>query len=533
MSLELVSLTGADDCVAPEALAALSAQYPFAEWAILYFPEKEGSPRNPSGAWREKFLALKLPYTAAHLCGSQVFRELLNPELAPSRITDLSRYRRIQLNINARRQEFTDEEVLAIYRTLLDAGLHLILQYHDASRRVIQMFVAEAVPESLSRIGILYDASKGTGQRPEFWPPMSTVGSTPLFCGYAGGLGPDVLEGELPRIREAATAWRDLPFWIDMESGLRTDGEFDLSKAESVLCIASGRNQSLVRSGVYFASKVVHATRWQAMRDSGVTTASTWIDEAGEGQTADYAELSERCLNEIAQAERLVLYCQPGEILKGALLEAGAALMAGTPVFLVGECESLSRVFRKHALWHECASVEEAVASPVGYPLELAVRHRLACCEDALRTLAIYLGVGGYNAPTVDGLVFAEKIRWGIDHILSVEQQRKAATPASVFLVTGTRYGYKEDTTWTLTSWPTKEAAEAHVAFLEGKLQEAADQVAEGCTTGLDYPDREKIEALMVEHDKQLELGTNGAGWSVEEVPLRTDVLAFSVKEPV
>ena len=54
MSLELVSLTGADDHVAPEALAALSAQYPFVEWAILYFPEKDGTPRNPSAPWREK-----------------------------------------------------------------------------------------------------------------------------------------------------------------------------------------------------------------------------------------------------------------------------------------------------------------------------------------------------------------------------------------------------------------------------------------------------------------------------------------------
>lgn len=102
------------------------------------------------------------------------------------------------------------------------------------------------------------------------------------------------------------------------------------------------------------------------------------------------------------------------------------------------------------------------------------------------------------------------------------------AIPTSVFIVTGTRYGYKEDTIWTLASWPTKEAAEAHVAFLEAKLQEAADQVAEGCTTGLDYPDREKIEELMAEHDKQFDLGTNGAGWSVEEVPLRVDVESFA-----
>lgn len=115
------------------------------------------------------------------------------------------------------------------------------------------------------------------------------------------------------------------------------------------------------RTGIYFASKVKHADRWRALRAAGVCASSSWIDEAGEGETADYAELSERCLREIGLSVAMVLYCEPGEILKGALLEAGAALMAGTPVYLVGECESLSRVFRKHPLWRECASVELAI----------------------------------------------------------------------------------------------------------------------------------------------------------------------------
>lgn len=235
MSLELVSLTGADDRVAPASLAALSAQYPFAEWAILYFPEKDGTPRNPSAPWREKFLALDLPYTAAHLCGSRVFHALLDPELAHSVISDLSRYRRIQVNINARRPEFTDEEVLAIYRTLHQAGLRVILQHHAGSERVIEQFLYDLDEDGMKRVDILFDASKGTGQRPDAWPAPHRFN---LFCGYAGGLGPDVLDAELPKIKAAvsrAQSRRDLPYWIDMESGIRTDNAFDLEKAERVL----------------------------------------------------------------------------------------------------------------------------------------------------------------------------------------------------------------------------------------------------------------------------------------------------------
>lgn len=37
------------------------------------------------------------------------------------------------------------------------------------------------------------------------------------------------------------------------------------------------------RETIYFASKTRHAPRWRALRDAGVPTASTWIDEAGEG----------------------------------------------------------------------------------------------------------------------------------------------------------------------------------------------------------------------------------------------------------
>lgn len=240
MSLELVSLTGADDQVAVESLAALSAKYPFAEWAVLWHPEKEGTQRVPSALWRERFLSLELPYVAAHLCGKQIFRELLTHGTAESRITDLSRYRRIQLNINARRRDFTDEEVLEIYRTLHGAGLRLILQHHAESEEVIERFLYDLDEDGMKRIDILFDSSKGTGQRPPAWPQPHRFN---LFCGYAGGLGPDVLSAELPKIKAAvALSGRELPYWIDMESGIRTENEFDLKKVEQVLTLCHSRD---------------------------------------------------------------------------------------------------------------------------------------------------------------------------------------------------------------------------------------------------------------------------------------------------
>lgn len=304
MSLELVSLTGADDRVAPASLAALSAQYPFAEWAILYFPEKDGTPRNPSAPWREKFLALDLPYTAAHLCGSRVFHALLDPELAHSVISDLSRYRRIQVNINARRPEFTDEEVLAIYRTLHQAGLRVILQHHAGSERVIEQFLYDLDEEGMKRVDILFDASKGTGQRPDAWPAPHRFN---LFCGYAGGLGPEVLAAELPKIKAAvaqAQARRDVPYWIDMESGIRTDNAFDLDKAAQVLafchsgdidhlsrCLLIQTTQRGVPEGLYSMSLTWEQIKSliQSAMDEGarrnVSTHAVWNTGNGEVPT--------------------------------------------------------------------------------------------------------------------------------------------------------------------------------------------------------------------------------------------------------
>lgn len=299
MSLELVSLTGADDMVSPEALATISAKHPFVEWAILYFPEKEGTPRNPSAAWREAFLALDIPYTAAHLCGTQVFRELLDHQAAPARIADLARYRRIQLNINARRLEFTEEEVLAVYRTLHGAGLRLILQYHEASKRVVDLFLYDLDEDGMKRVDILFDASKGTGQRPDDWPTPHRFN---LFCGYAGGLGPDVLEAELPKIKAAvAQSRRDLPYWIDMESGIRTDNAFDLEKAGHVLafchrgdlhhlsrCLLIQTTQRDIPEGLYSMSLTWEQikTLIQSAMDEGarrnVKTHAVWNTGGGE-----------------------------------------------------------------------------------------------------------------------------------------------------------------------------------------------------------------------------------------------------------
>lgn len=83
-----------------------------------------------------------------------------------------------------------------------------------------------------------------------------------------------------------------------------------------------------MKTRIYIASKTKHANRWRMLRDEHqVPIISSWIDEAGEGQTEDWGELWHRIQDEILSSNVLVLYREPNEVLKGALAELGMAVM--------------------------------------------------------------------------------------------------------------------------------------------------------------------------------------------------------------
>lgn len=113
---------------------------------------------------------------------------------------------------------------------------------------------------------------------------------------------------------------------------------------------------------IYTASKTKHAAKWQNLRLQYEVVA-TWIDEAGEGQTACRAELAQRCIAEVAASDFVLLYCEPDEILKGALIEVGAALALNKEVRCVGLPKHLGTVFVEHPLWRTFNTIDEALHS--------------------------------------------------------------------------------------------------------------------------------------------------------------------------
>jgi hypothetical protein len=224
MRLKFCAFTGPDDAVDPKDLAALSKEYSFAEWSILYLPGEQGQPRSPSTEWIRKFSDVcKGTHSCLHLCLTAL------PALiaGDAEVLNLMKpFRRIQMNfeyLDAGR--LCDPAALAARCKSLPQW-EFILQYGQKYKHFLSAFTG--VPNH----ALLFDGSAGEGVSPGEWPaPLAGHA-----CGYAGGINPDNVKSHLEKITKVAPA--DYATWIDMETGARTDNKFDLAKVRRVLDIA-------------------------------------------------------------------------------------------------------------------------------------------------------------------------------------------------------------------------------------------------------------------------------------------------------
>jgi hypothetical protein len=115
-----------------------------------------------------------------------------------------------------------------------------------------------------------------------------------------------------------------------------------------------------MRPTIYTASKTQHAEKWKALRASGVNVISTWIDEAGPGESSCMIDLWKRCVTEASGADALIVYAEQGDILKGGYVEVGCALANGVPVFVVGPVQGS---WVNHPMVTACADLAETVAT--------------------------------------------------------------------------------------------------------------------------------------------------------------------------
>ena len=122
---------------------------------------------------------------------------------------------------------------------------------------------------------------------------------------------------------------------------------------------------------IYCASKIWHAEKWLELRDKEkYNIISTWINypcgtkEKPEGalqlNLTQQQTLWKDCVKEVKECDLLIAYAEEGEEHRGVLVEIGAALAWGNPVFLIGRCDS----FRKND-----SSDAAFMHHPLFYPL--------------------------------------------------------------------------------------------------------------------------------------------------------------------
>lgn len=259
MKLTRVTLTGADDRTDINQLLDLSARYPFVEWGILFSEARMGQDRYPSFDWILELSRRKLEYwrehgqtrninLSAHICGSWMrmllhgdqhflldcFQQIDHADYTLLGPSHQRTFQRAQLNFNTK--------TLGVDYNAFGFGL-LIPSLHDYFGRLI--FQLNRNNEAFLRTitsnvvcDLLVDMSGGRGKELDLTTANSlTAPYLQQYIGYAGGLNPDNVNQYLEELTSRPNKGND-KFFIDMESGVRTNNQFDLKKCEQVLEIA-------------------------------------------------------------------------------------------------------------------------------------------------------------------------------------------------------------------------------------------------------------------------------------------------------
>jgi hypothetical protein len=203
MKPEFITFTGADDWTSIDGMRELSRKYPI-EWGVLFSQKRQGvDPRYPGGEGMSRLLWSNLRMSA-HLCGGYSDAIMAGEDLL-NIPADLAYFRRIQVN-------HADPKPARIMEFRSGWG----------RMRCIAQARGEEFPKDTS-VDWLCDASCGRGLTRTSWPKHPG-----RLVGYAGGFNPvNVLEA-------IAVIGATGPYWIDMESGVRTDDRFDLDKCRRV-----------------------------------------------------------------------------------------------------------------------------------------------------------------------------------------------------------------------------------------------------------------------------------------------------------
>lgn len=206
---DFITFTGADDRTCTNWMRNLASKYPI-EWGVLFSPSRQGTDNRYPGGDKQSELAWSGLRLAAHLCGGHA-RYVMGDGDKTRIPVDLGYWKRVQVN-------HANPDASRIAKFCHGWGTKGIGQHRNGP------FPADAGVEWL------FDTSGGRGTAPAAWPAHPGIGRV----GYAGGINPANVLDVLRAINCNG------PYWIDMETGVRTDDWFDLDKCEQVCRLVYG-----------------------------------------------------------------------------------------------------------------------------------------------------------------------------------------------------------------------------------------------------------------------------------------------------
>lgn len=225
--LNKVTFTGVDDRTNIEELQAIVKDYPFVEFGVLMSENNtrnSGKNRYPGVETIRNLKCAGLPL-AAHICG-RIAREAMATGNFAEIVDFLNgmecsgAFQRYQLNIKG----FHDYKVFDYQG---DKPIIIQVEDEDAARYYEDMCSRNGLLQAL------FDKSGGEGKYD--CGGFERGLAAPGYVGFAGGLSAENIAFTLGYITTGKAQHCTVPtYWIDMESGVRTDDWFDTAKVRGV-----------------------------------------------------------------------------------------------------------------------------------------------------------------------------------------------------------------------------------------------------------------------------------------------------------
>ena len=223
--LKTITFTGIDEKTDVDALKAIKEEYPIVEFGVLMSRNwMTNGNRYPNPETISRFLDQGLNLSA-HLCGGiakSAFAGDFSKVIEKYPVFSHPDFKRVQLNVSP-------------YEDIFETAAHLdeplekeiIIQQKSPTLKYSQAFNRFSSLNENLNVTMLVDPSGGRGKD----EGLDLI-ATDHKIGYAGGINIGNVEDKLVMLLNTETIG---DFWIDMESGVRTDDWFDVEKVRKIL----------------------------------------------------------------------------------------------------------------------------------------------------------------------------------------------------------------------------------------------------------------------------------------------------------